>query len=143
MNDWFVYILRCGDDSLYTGITNNLVKRLKAHRDGKGAKYTRGRLPLTLEVFHTLESKSEALKLEYKIKQMKKDKKIHYLRSLINELIVYKPRSIGPSTTNNNPNYILGVDVANGVDSTCVTTYRVSDGKIIEVIKKDDKNSNR
>ena len=80
MNSWVVYILRCGDDSLYTGITNNLEKRLEAHRSGKGAKYTRGRLPLTLEVYRAVESKSEALKLEYKVKQIPKNKKIEYLR---------------------------------------------------------------
>jgi hypothetical protein len=44
---WCVYILECFDYTLYTGITNNIVKRLRAHRNGKGAKYTRGRLPLT------------------------------------------------------------------------------------------------
>ena len=80
MNSWVVYILRCGDDSLYTGITNNLDKRLEAHRSGKGAKYTRGRLPLTLELYRAVESKSEALKLEYKVKKIPKNKKIEYLR---------------------------------------------------------------
>lgn len=79
---WAVYILRCGDGSLYVGITNNIVKRLKTHRSGKGAKYTRGRLPIVLDAFHLVESKSEALKLEYKIKQMKKEDKLDYLRSL-------------------------------------------------------------
>ena len=79
---WCVYILECDDWSLYTGITNDINNRLKAHRSGKGAKYTRGRLPVLLKAFHLLESKSEALKLEYKIKQMKKDKKIPFLKSL-------------------------------------------------------------
>jgi len=116
MTSWVVYILRCGDDSLYTGITNNLDKRLKTHRAGKGAKYTRGRLPLTLVTYHVVETKSEALKLEYKVKQMNKDRKIEYLNSFKNNLAVYKPRSLGPSTTINNPNYIFGVDVACDVE---------------------------
>lgn len=80
MTNWFVYILKCNDGTLYTGITNNLNKRFIAHTEGKGAKYTRGRLPLTLEVYRAVESKSEALKLEYKIKQIPKNKKIEYLR---------------------------------------------------------------
>jgi putative endonuclease len=80
VSNWFVYILRCGDGTYYTGITNNVEKRLEAHRSGKGAKYTRGRLPLTLEVYRTVESKSEALKLEYKVKKIPKNKKIEYLR---------------------------------------------------------------
>ena len=45
---WYVYMLRCGDGSLYTGITDNVLKRLSAHRNGKGAKYTKGRGPLSL-----------------------------------------------------------------------------------------------
>ena len=45
---WYLYILRCGDGSLYTGITTDVPRRLEAHRQGKGAKYTRGRAPLTL-----------------------------------------------------------------------------------------------
>jgi len=79
--EWYVYLLRCGDDSLYCGITNDVDKRLEAHRSGKGAKYTRGRLPLTLELSKVVGSKSEALKLEYKVKQKSKDKKIEFLRS--------------------------------------------------------------
>lgn len=80
-NRWAVYILRCGDGSLYCGMTNNIVKRLEAHRSGKGAKYTRGRLPLILEAYKVVDNKSEALKLEYKVKQQPRKKKIEFLRS--------------------------------------------------------------
>jgi putative endonuclease len=80
-NRWCVYILRCGDGTLYTGITNNIVKRLKTHRSGKGAKYTRGRLPLILEAYKVVGSKSEALKLEYKVKKQPKHKKLEFLKS--------------------------------------------------------------
>jgi predicted GIY-YIG superfamily endonuclease len=75
---WYVYILECSDSTLYTGITNNLDKRIKQHNEGKGAKYTRGRGPLTLVKFFTRNSKGEALKLEYKIKQLSKDEKLNY-----------------------------------------------------------------
>jgi putative endonuclease len=78
---WCVYILRCWDGTLYTGITNNMVKRLRAHREGKGAKYTRGRLPVYLELYVPVESKSEALKLEFKVKQQPRHQKIEFLRS--------------------------------------------------------------
>ena len=78
---WAVYILKCSDGTLYCGMTNNIVKRLKAHRSGKAAKYTRGRLPLILEAYKVVDSKSEALKLEYKVKQQPRNKKIEFLRS--------------------------------------------------------------
>ena len=68
----YVYILRCNDDSLYTGWTNNLEKRIKAHSDGKGAKYTRARVPVELVYFEVFEDKIEAMKREYAIKQLKK-----------------------------------------------------------------------
>ena len=58
----YVYILRCNDDSLYTGWTNNLEKRIKAHSDGKGAKYTRARVPVELVYFEVFEDKIEAVK---------------------------------------------------------------------------------
>ena len=48
---WVVYILKCADGSLYTGVTNNLKKRVLAHQEGKGAKYTKGRLPLKV-IYH-------------------------------------------------------------------------------------------
>ena len=70
-----VYMLKCKDDSLYTGYTNNLKRRLKMHESGKGAKYTRGRGPF--EVVHTEEypTKEAALRREYQIKQLPRSKK--------------------------------------------------------------------
>ena len=70
-----VYILECNDGTLYTGWTNDIDKRFKAHNDGKGAKYTKGRRPLKLVYLEELETKSEALKRENEIKKMTKDKK--------------------------------------------------------------------
>ena len=61
---WYLYILRCGDGSLYTGITTDVPRRLEAHRQGKGAKYTRGRAPLTLCHQEECGTHSEALKRE-------------------------------------------------------------------------------
>lgn len=74
--DWVVYILHCADDTLYTGITNDLAGRLQAHTSGKGAKYTRGRGPY--EVHHTehYATKSEALKRERAIKRMSRQQKL-------------------------------------------------------------------
>lgn len=73
---WCVYILRCGDGSLYTGITNDLSHRLAMHREGKGAKYTKGRSPLTLIYHKTCADHSEALREEYRIKQLKRAEKM-------------------------------------------------------------------
>ncbi len=71
----YVYIIKCGDGSLYTGWTNDLKKRFKNHCEGKGAKYTRGRGPLELVYFETFEDKKEAMRREYAIKKLKKLKK--------------------------------------------------------------------
>lgn len=71
----YVYILRCKDGTYYTGWTNDLEARLQAHRGGKGAKYTRGRSPLSLVYSEVLSTKEEALKREYEIKQLTRKKK--------------------------------------------------------------------
>jgi len=78
---WVIYLLECKDGSLYIGITNDLEKRLASHNAGLGAKYTRGRRPVTLLEFKTVESQSEALKLEYQIKQLPKLKKRAFFKS--------------------------------------------------------------
>ena len=66
---WWVYILRCGDGTLYTGITDDLPRRLAAHRAGKGAKYTRGRGPLSVAYLEEWPDRSAALKREWEIKR--------------------------------------------------------------------------
>lgn len=73
--DWYVYMLRCADGSLYTGMTDDVPKRLAAHRAGKGAKYTRGRGPLELVYVERVCDRSQALKREYAIKRLPKGKK--------------------------------------------------------------------
>jgi len=72
---WYLYILRCKDDTLYTGITTDVEKRLEAHRSGKGAKYTRGRSPLELVYRESCGSHSEALKRELEIKALSRQEK--------------------------------------------------------------------
>jgi putative endonuclease len=73
---WVVYLIKCSDNSLYCGITNNLKKRFEAHNSGKGAKYTRSRLPLELVGASPQMTKSNSLKLEYRIKQAPAHEKI-------------------------------------------------------------------
>jgi putative endonuclease len=79
---WVVYLLECCDGSLYTGITNQLDKRLETHNAGLGAKYTRGRLPVKLLEFKWVENHSAALKLEAQIKKLPKLKKRAYFQSV-------------------------------------------------------------
>lgn len=74
--EWTLYILECKDGTLYTGITDNLPRRLRAHRTGKGAKYTRGRAPLTLRYVERCESYSQALQREIQIKRMSRSEKL-------------------------------------------------------------------
>ena len=73
---WYLYILRCRDGSLYTGITTDVEKRLEAHQSGKGAKYTRGRGPLELVYTEECVTHSQALKRELEIKAMPREKKL-------------------------------------------------------------------
>lgn len=78
---WYVYILECSDGTLYTGITTDLNKRLKTHNNGKGAKYTKSRLPVVLKASFEAENRSSASKEEYRIKQLTRKQKLE----LINE----------------------------------------------------------
>lgn len=73
---WVLYILQCKDGSLYTGITDDLQRRLKAHSAGKGAKYTKGRGPFILRYREECESHSVALKREIRVKRLPREKKI-------------------------------------------------------------------
>ena len=77
---WFVYMLRCKDNSIYTGITNDLNKRIEAHLSGNGSKYLRGKSPLKLVYKENFLSRSAASKREIEIKKLKKKEK----ESLIN-----------------------------------------------------------
>ena len=72
---WYLYILRCGDGTLYTGITTDVERRLEEHRQGRGAKYTRGRGPLELAYQEECGTHSEALKREYAVKRLPREEK--------------------------------------------------------------------
>ena len=74
-NKWYLYVLRCGDGTLYTGITTDVEKRFEAHRAGKGAKYTRGRGPLELVYREECGSHSDALKRELAVKKLTRQQK--------------------------------------------------------------------
>lgn len=76
---WKLYILRCKDGSLYTGITTDVPARLGAHRAGKGAKYTRGRAPLELVYCEECGSHSDALKRELQIKALSREEKLRLI----------------------------------------------------------------
>lgn len=91
---WLVYILRCSGGSLYTGITNDLPKRLKAHNAGKASRYTRSRLPVALAYIEPQKSKSTALKREAAIKKLSRPQKDRLLttkptRRLFKELMLH------------------------------------------------------
>lgn len=72
---WYVYILRCGDQSLYTGIARDVRARIASHEAGRGARYTRGRGPFVLCVTRRCRTQGEALRLEYAIKQLTRTQK--------------------------------------------------------------------
>ena len=76
----YTYILKCKDGSLYTGWTNDLEQRVAAHNTGKGAKYTKARRPVELVYFEEFETKEQAMKREYAIKQMARKDKLELVR---------------------------------------------------------------
>ena len=79
----YTYILRCADGSLYTGWTNDLDKRIRDHADGKGGKYTRSRLPVTLVYAEMYETKREAMSREWHIKRMTRREKLELIERQI------------------------------------------------------------
>ena len=94
---WTVYMLECGDGTLYTGITDDLPRRLKAHSEGRGAKYTRSRGPLKLRYLETVPDKSTALKREYALKRLRKIEKmamIHEKEREMQSLLAIAPNPL-------------------------------------------------
>jgi len=79
---WCVYLIRCGDGTLYAGMTNDLQKRLAAHEGGRGARYTRGRGPLTVVHVERKRSRSSALKREAALKRLDRRAKLALLDTL-------------------------------------------------------------
>ena len=83
MKEFYVYILKCRDDSLYTGYTVNLNNRIRTHNRGKASKYTRGRLPVSLIYYESYATKGEALKRECAIKKLSREKKLQLVSKKI------------------------------------------------------------
>ncbi len=81
MINWIVYIIRCSDNTLYTGITLDIKQRIWQHNTGYGAKYTRGRGPVELVYMKEEEDRSSASKEEYRIKQLTKEKKLELIKT--------------------------------------------------------------
>ena len=80
----YVYIVECEDGTYYTGWTNNLDKRIKAHNDGKGAKYTRARRPVSLVYYEEFRTKEEAMRREYAMKRMTRNEKSQLISGVTN-----------------------------------------------------------
>lgn len=83
---WHLYILRCKDGSLYTGITTDVEKRLEAHRSGKGAKYTRGRCPLELVYREACGDHFQALKRECAVKALTREQKLLLIQNGLDKM---------------------------------------------------------
>jgi len=81
VNTWFVYILRCADGTLYTGMTNDLTRRCEQHNAGTASRYTRSRLPVVLVYQEAQDSRSAALKREFTIKSLSRQKKEALIRA--------------------------------------------------------------
>ena len=79
---WRVYLLRCGDGTFYAGITNDLPKRLAAHRDGRGARYTRGRGPLVVVHEEPAPDRASASRREHELKRLSRAQKLRFLDTL-------------------------------------------------------------
>lgn len=79
--EWQVYILKCGDGSLYTGITRDLLERILTHNQGTGAKYTRGRLPVRLVYAEAVEDRPTALRRELAIKKLSRERKLRLINA--------------------------------------------------------------
>jgi putative endonuclease len=84
---WKVYLVKCADNSLYCGIAKDVAERVEKHNAGKGAKYTRSRLPANLVAVSSEMSKSEALKLEAHIKKQPADEKVMWLKKKSGEIL--------------------------------------------------------
>ena len=84
----YVYILRCSDNTLYTGWTTSLEKRLKAHNSGRGAKYTKARLPVEIVYYEEFQDKKDAMKREYAIKQLSRQEKLKLIDGVIEDNVV-------------------------------------------------------
>jgi len=100
---WVVYVVRCADDTLYCGITNDLTARLAAHAAGKGAKYTRGRGPLELVATQRCRDKRIALRIEHAVKRLPRPAKLALGPRQLRGLAVTARRRLRAATANAAP----------------------------------------
>ena len=96
MPSWSVYIVRCRDGSLYTGASNDVPARVTAHNEGRGARYTKVRRPVKLLWVHRSNSRSNALSLEARLKQLSRDEKLKIATGLTPVLKALGPRASQP-----------------------------------------------
>ncbi|MGN1401131.1 MAG: GIY-YIG nuclease family protein [Bacillus sp. (in: firmicutes)] len=89
-NKHYLYVLECSDHTFYTGYTNNLGDRIKKHNAGKAAKYTRGRTPVTLIYKEEYETKEQAMKAEYRFKQLTREQKEKIIRKELDDHAITK-----------------------------------------------------
>jgi len=85
---WFLYILQCADESLYTGITNNLKRRFKAHMDGRASRFTRTRRPVKMRYLESCKSRTQALVREYAVKSLPRQKKLSLIDTFSDKAFV-------------------------------------------------------
>ena len=85
-NNYYFYVLQCSDNTLYAGYTNDVERRVAVHNTGKGAKYTRVRLPVYCIYHEGFETKNEAMRVEYAFKQLTRKQKLDYIRRNLNEI---------------------------------------------------------
>ena len=89
---WHIYIVRCKDDKLYTGITNNIERRLKQHNSGNGCRFTKYRIPVTLLFTQKARTRSAALKREAQIKSYPRKKKLEHIEKISKRKKVQRER---------------------------------------------------
>lgn len=87
---WYVYIVECSDGTYYCGVTNDVKHRIVVHNAGKGAKYTKSRLPVKLLVVKGPFNKSQALSIEYSVKKQSRHRKINFLLEKVGGRTIYK-----------------------------------------------------
>ena len=79
--NWFVYVVRCGDESLYTGMSGDVARRLAEHKAGRGGRYTRAHLPVTLVAAWRFPSRREAMSAEARFKRLRRNAKLQLIQS--------------------------------------------------------------
>lgn len=112
----YTYMVECGDGSLYTGWTNQLEERIRCHNSGKGAKYTRARLPVRLRYYEKFKTRQEAMKREYAIKHLKRKDKLMLLQQLKPEQMRYaeqiNEKVLGKALETNGENEVTKEDTS-------------------------------